>query len=78
MLGAAAVFIDSSDALLAAEHAVVHAISVEAGGESGRAHLEGHRAYCPDLNATTVSSPVCESLSLTTLFGFLDFRSCAV
>ena len=29
----------------------------------------------PDLNATTVSSPVCKSLSLTTLCGFLDFRT---
>ena len=36
----------------------------------------GHKL--PDLNATTVSSPVCKSLSLTTLCGFLDFRKRAV
>jgi hypothetical protein len=29
----------------------------------------------PDLSATTVSSPVCRSLILTTQFGFLDFMS---
>jgi hypothetical protein len=29
----------------------------------------------PDLNATTISSPVCKSFSLTELLGFLDFRS---
>ena len=32
----------------------------------------------PDLNATTVSSPVRRFLILTTLFGFLDFGSRAV
>jgi hypothetical protein len=32
----------------------------------------------PDLNATTVSSPVRKSLILTTPCGFLDFRSRAV
>ena len=29
------------------------------------------------LNATTISSPVCKSFSLTTLLGFLDFKICA-
>ena len=57
---------------------VVHVVFVEVGAKAGGAHLERHRDYCSDLNATTVSSPVCKSLSLTTLCGFLDFRNRAV
>ena len=37
--------------------------------------LGGNCDYCTDLNATTVYSPVCTSLSLTTLFEFLDLKN---
>jgi hypothetical protein len=44
-------------------------------------HTTGKKAgryCCPDLNAITIFSPVFNSLSLTTLLGFLDFRICAL
>src|SRR6185369_5736778 len=42
MLGAAAFFVDATNAPFAAEHAVVHVVFVKTGAEPGGAHLESH------------------------------------
>jgi hypothetical protein len=43
MFGAGAVVADAAETPLAAEHAVIDGVFVEAGAEPGGAHLEGHR-----------------------------------
>jgi hypothetical protein len=42
MLRGATFFVDATDAPLAAEHAIIDVVLVDAMAKAGRAHLEGH------------------------------------